>query len=365
MLTVGIFGFYYKTVYGEAVRSRIIVKALKTISDMNIVGIRSEYPNNRCRFLKSQVKMFKKGIDFLRNVDLILVEYPAWDAVYIAKLISKLRHKPIIVDAFVSLYDTEVFDRRRVKENSLKALHLYLKDKLLCQLADHVLLDTREHIKYFSKVFHIPQKKFSPIYVGSDDEVFYPREKKGENFFLVTFHGTFIPLHGIEHIIIAMKFLEKHSDIKCEILGYGQTYKYVREIARSMKLKNTVLHRYFLKYEELPSFIAKADVCLGIFGNTPKAKRVVPTKVYDILAMKKPLITSATPAIREIGIINRKHALLVKPGDPKALADAILELKEDESLRERIAENGYSLYKKKFTPKAIGKSLKKVIEYII
>jgi glycosyltransferase involved in cell wall biosynthesis len=80
--------------------------------------------------------------------------------------------------------------------------------------------------------------------------------------------------------------------------------------------------------------------------------------------MKKPLITGDTPAIREVGIADRRHALLVELGNPRALADAILELKEDERLKRRIAEGGYALFKEKFTPKAIGERLKNIIEEV-
>jgi glycosyltransferase involved in cell wall biosynthesis len=356
------FGYYYEMAYGRDVRSRILIKGLRR-NGINVIDVRSRASNVPPSLL-DRARMLKDGLKALREADVILVGWPAWRAVYPAKLLSKLLSKPLIVDAFISLYDTEVFDRKRVREVSIEALRLYLKDKVLCELADHVLLDTEEHIKYFSETFHVPRKKFSAIYVGSDDDYFYPKEEVENNVFLVTFHGSFIPLHGIEHIIRAMKLLGAHDDIRCEILGSGQTYGYVSELAKALRLKNVIFHRKFLKYEELPSFIAKADVCLGIFGVTPKAKRVVPTKVYDVLAMKKPLITGDTPAIREAGIVDRRHALLVEPGNPKALAGAILELKEDKRLRRRIAEGGYALFKEKFTPKAIGERLKEVIEEV-
>ena len=362
MLTVGLFGYYYETPYGRDVRSRIMIKGLKR-NGVNVIDVRSRASNAPLSLL-DRARMLKDGLNALREADVILVGWPAWKAIYPAKVLSKLLGKPVIADAFVSLYDTEVFDRGNVRSGSIKALQLYLEDKALCELADHVLLDTEEHIKYFSETFHVPHKKFSAIYVGSDDDYFYPREEVEDNTFLVTFHGSFIPLHGIEHIIRAMKLLEAHDDIRCEILGSGQTYGYVSELAKALRLRNVIFHRKFLKYEELPSFIAKADVCLGIFGVTPKARRVVPTKVYDILAMKKPLITGGTPAIREAGIVDRRHALLVELGNPRALADAILELKDDERLRRRIAEGGYALFKEKFTPKAIGERLKNILEEV-
>jgi hypothetical protein len=64
--------------------------------------------------LWNRAKLFKEGMSALKGVDAILVGWPAWRAIYPVKLLSKLLGKPLIVDAFISLYDTEVFDRKRV-----------------------------------------------------------------------------------------------------------------------------------------------------------------------------------------------------------------------------------------------------------
>ena len=81
------------------------------------------------------------------------------------------------------------------------------------------------------------------------------------------------------------------------------------------------------------------------------------------MAMKKPFITSDTPAMREF-LIDKKDVLFCKSADPKDLADKIMQLKNDPTLRNTIAENGYELYKSRFTPKAIGLDLLNMINVL-
>ena len=87
----------------------------------------------------------------------------------------------------------------------------------------------------------------------------------------------------------------------------------------------------------------EADVCLGIFGTTPKAARVIPYKVFAAMALGRPVITRDSPAIREL-LVDGESALLCPAGDGQALAAALERLRTDASLRERIGRNGYARY---------------------
>jgi hypothetical protein len=113
------FGYYYETPYGRGVRSRIMIKGLKR-NGVNIIDVRSRV-SNAPLYLLDRVRMFKNGLKALREADVILVGWPAWKAIYPAKVLSKLLSKPTMADAFVSSYDTEVFDRRSVQSGSIKA----------------------------------------------------------------------------------------------------------------------------------------------------------------------------------------------------------------------------------------------------
>jgi glycosyltransferase involved in cell wall biosynthesis len=74
--------------------------------------------------------------------------------------------------------------------------------------------------------------------------------------------------------------------------------------------------------------------------------------------------TKSRAAAREL-LVNMENSVLVPMANPEALAEAILALKEDEILRERIAENGYKLFREKLSPKAIGKDLKSILMELV
>jgi len=293
--------------------------------------------------------------------DVVVVGYLGHNDIPIARLLTKLARKPLVFDAFVSLYDSYVFDRKIVKQNSLRAKYYFYLDKFACMMSDLVLLDTNEQIDYFSREFSIRRGKFKRIFVGTDDTIFYPRQNtKINDNFTVAFYGTFIPLHGIQYIVRAAKLLEGYKDIKFEILGSGQTYQSIMNLCDELKIGNITLKER-VSYEELPDFIAQGDVCLGIFGDTPKAKRVIPNKVYEILAMAKPLITGNSPAAREV-LTDKENCILCPMAHAEAIAKSILLLKNDDSLREKISQNGYLLFQQRFTPAIIGEEVKSALE---
>ncbi|OFV67493.1 MAG: group 1 glycosyl transferase [Candidatus Syntrophoarchaeum caldarius] len=347
------FGNYEQTY----TRNRIIIKGLKK-NGVDVVEC-----NDRSQIFFRYLKLIKKHLS-IADYDVMIVGESGQPIMPLGKILSKMRKKHLIFDPFISLYDTSVFDKKSVKEGSIKASILYYLDRYSCYLADIVLTDTDQHAKYFNEEFGVPITKMRTVYIGADSDIFYPRDsEKEDDTFKVVFHGSFLPLHGISYIIKAAKLLENEHSIQFEIIGKGQTYDVDLALSKKLDVKN-IIFKNWMPFKVLPKHIAKADVYLGIFGDTNKAKRVIPNKAYEVIAMKKPLITGDSPAIRE-AFTNRENVLLCEMANPESLANAILELKDNEKLRENIAKNGYKLYKERFSPEKIGKEMIKIIEYVI
>ncbi len=222
------------------------------------------------------------------------------------------------------------------------------------RFASLVLLDTEEHISLFRQRLDLTVTKFRRIFVGTDEDVFYPRKSEGKTSqFTVLFYGSMIPLQGVEFIIRAGALL-RDEQIEFRIIGPQAStgFAQARTLADQLKADN-IRFQDGVPYETLPDLIAEADICLGIFGTTEKAKSVIPNKAFEAIAMAKPLITGDSPAAREV-FTSGQNVLLCQMGSPEALADAIRTLMNDDAFRQNIAKAGYKLFTENFTTMEIG-----------
>lgn len=322
---------YFGTYAPEYNRNKVLISGLRE----NGVDVIECHTNSKSFF--KYVDLVKKHWKVKKRYDVMIVGFQGLQAIILAKFLTR---KTIIFDSFLSIYDSMVMDRKSVKAGSFTARYYWWLDKISMTLADIVLFDTNEHINYASKEFGIKKEKFRRIFIGADTDVFYPVKKEGDSKkFNVLFYGSFLPLQGIDYIVKAAKFLEKEKDIVFEIVGWGPEKEKIIELFNYLK-PNNLFFTGGQSQESLRQKGAEADVCLGIFGNTNKTKRVIPNKVYECLAMSKPVITSDTPAIREL--FEDGELVFVKVSDHVSLANAIISLKNNKELADSVAQNGYN-----------------------
>ena len=311
------------------------------------------YPRLVWRFLR-QPRPDVMFIGYLGHLDMLV----AWP-------LARLRGIPIVFDAFLSLFDMVVNDRQLFRSGSVVAKLCYALDVLSCRLADRVLLDTEEHCRFFARAFGVPREKLHRILVGADDETLRAHERpRGRGELRVLYFGKYIPLHGMNFILQAAGLLKGHAGIQFRLVGQGQLYEEMRSMAEQLQLKAIAFIDDWLSPEELREEIIEADVCLGVFGNTDKAKRVIPNKVYESLAMGKPVITGDTPAAQEL-LRHGETALLCEVASPQALADAILLLGKDPELRARIGRNGLALFRARCRPRLIGQEVVEIMRSLL
>src|SRR3989344_1878126 len=148
------FGIYNPT----HTRNRLMIKGLQ------VNGVEVLEANTREKNLHKYWTLTRKYWAVYKKIDCIVVGFPGHTVMPLAWLLAKLTGKKIVFDAFISLYDSFVFDEKKYRPGSLKARKYWLVDWLACTLADKVLLEVEEYAKYFVHEFKIPKEKFSVIY---------------------------------------------------------------------------------------------------------------------------------------------------------------------------------------------------------
>lgn len=309
---------------------------------------------------RAYARLARRYLSEVGEHDVVLVGYLGHLDMLLAGPLARLRGKPVVFDAFISLYDTLVHDRRLFAEGSAPARAAKRLDQISCALADRVLVDTDAHADYFAQELGVPREKCATVLVGADPRVFHPEAAASSETFTVFHYSKFAPLHGIRTILEAARILRDHPDVRFHLVGGGQLEREVATWMGELELAN-LEHRAWMEPGELRSAIASAGACLGIFGDTDKAARVIPNKVFQCMAVGAPIVTRDSPGIREL-FVDGEHALLTPPADARALAAAILRLRDDPALRERIARGARELFLERCTPAAIGRALLSELE---
>ncbi len=295
------------------------------------------------------------------------VRAPAHDAVFVGYMgqldvlvlwpFAKMRGVPVVWDVFLSLYNTVVEDRRIIGRANPLAWLLFAWEWLACRAVRLVVLDTGAHADYLARLYGIAPARTASVLVGVEPEAFPPlaAEPGDGDALTVLFYGQFIPLHGIATIVRAAQLA--HSDpIRWILIGRGQEEAPIRRLLD--KAPANVEWIDWVDFEDLREQIARADICLGIFGDTDKAARVIPNKVFQILSAGAPLITRDSPAIRELLSPDMPGVYLVPPADPDALLAAVREC------RDRHGAKGRSLHREaaeRIAPRAVGEAMRDVL----
>jgi len=257
----------------------------------------------------------------MKNVDIVFIGFAP--QLILPFFYFKLKKKVIIIDFFISVYDTLINDRNIFKRGGIAAGLSRWIDIVTLKKADHIITDTKADADYFIKEFNACSNKFETIYLEADSAVYYPRgqHKRTDllNKFVVLYFGSILPLQGIDVVLDAVKLLKNHEDIHFQIIG-PISEKY------SKPIQNNVEYINWLSQEELAEYIANADLCLaGHFnGEIDKARRTIPGKAYIYEMMQKNMILGDNLANRELFKETNNHFFVVM-GEGKILADKILE----------------------------------------
>lgn len=262
------------------------------------------------------------------------------DFLVFAAWYPKLRGTRIILD----LHDLtpELFGSKFGTTSKIPYVRLLkVVERMSCRFADHVIVSNHlwgETVKARS----VPTERCSVMINHVDSSIFYRRQReRSDQRFIIMFHGAYQWHQGLDIAIEAFALVKPRLQA-AELHFYGGGPATVREdldkLSRRLGVSESVKFCGSVPIDSIPAVIANAD--LGVvpkransFGNEAYS-----TKIMEFMSQGVPVVLSKTKI--DAFYFNEGTVHFFPSGDIQALAEAILDVANNEELRDGLIARG-------------------------
>jgi colanic acid biosynthesis glycosyl transferase WcaI len=204
-----------------------------------------------------------------------------------------------------------------------------------------------------------PDSKMALVYDWVDTDLIRPLPRDNQfaqahglkGRFVVLYAGNMGLSQGLENVLAAAEQLAGQPEIRFLFVGDGPGREQLINQAHSKQLTN-VQFVPFQSRSRLPEVLGSADVSLVILRRG-MGMGSLPSKTFSILASGRPIIASVDEESETWDLIQKARAgVCIEPDSPPDLVRAILMLKNDQNLRERLGQNGRLWAEKRHSPQS-------------
>lgn len=192
------------------------------------------------------------------------------------------------------------------------------------------------------------------------------RQENGfaENDILFLYAGIVGLAQGLEIILEVADKLRAHNDIKFVLLGSGPVKESLMTQKHERQLNNVFFFDAVSK-TQMPAIVKAIDVSIVPLRKLDLFLGAIPSKIFENLAMEKPVILGVDGEARELFVNQGKCALYSEPENAEALKENVLKLATDPALRKQLGEAGRAYVEKAFNRNTIAENFyKEVIKYV-
>ncbi|HIQ06822.1 MAG TPA: glycosyltransferase family 1 protein [Anaerolineae bacterium] len=183
------------------------------------------------------------------------------------------------------------------------------------------------------RVHYVPNGVEVPTIGGSEAVIL---EKKPETVLLYT---RFVETTPVKVVSLWRQIVARRPGARLLVVGDGEQGQAgaLRRLATAAGLGRSVVCLGWVPTETLPGVLAAGDVALVSVADTIINRARSPVKLLELMAAGVPPVAQAVGEFGRI-VVDGESGSLLPPGDDKGLADGVMQLLVDETLRQRLAQ---------------------------
>ena len=276
---------------------------------------------------------------------------------FLKKLKKRKISKPFIQTVHGVLGDEYIHSSKSVSPSfRLKISNVFMRylariEKDATRDASLIVTVSRYSAQKIIQLYGVDEKKIRIVPNGVDIQKFKPNKDcekvkdriGGNSEHIILFVGNLIPRKGLNYLIEAAKHVIKENNkTKFVVVGDGPLKRHLISYSKEQGVSDK-----FVFLGDVPEDVLhQLYGCADVFAS-PSIQEGQGISLLEAQATAKPVVAFDVTAINEV-VKNNETGLLVKP-DSYELANAILSLLSDKSLREKMGGSGREFVSKKFS----------------
>tara|TARA_R110002096_G_scaffold180460_2_gene357760 strand:+ start:651 stop:1871 length:1221 start_codon:yes stop_codon:yes gene_type:complete len=301
---------------------------------------------------------------FISKADVVISTSPQFFNGLAGYFVSRIKRCPWVLE-IRDLWPESILAVGAIKNKSAIRLLEWL-EKFVYRKADHIVPVT------FSFKRHIENhggdaNKITVIRNGVNFDMFklqernheYARSVGVENKFVASYVGTHGMAHGLNVILDAAEKLKHKPEIAFLMIGDGAEKEKLLAERNRRQLDNVIMLEQQPK-QKMPDIWSISDVSLVLLKKQDLFLTVIPSKIFETMAMKKPIILGVRGESQAL-IEEGNAGICIEPENVDELVAAVIKLSEDSQAYNNYAENGYEYVQQHFDRKKLADQFEKIL----
>ncbi|RUM44478.1 MAG: glycosyltransferase WbuB [Hydrogenimonas sp.] len=349
--------------YSNRLYQKEEIEGIKVIRVWSYMASNSGFIKRVLDYMSFALSAFGAGL--FQQFDIIIATSPQFFTTWAGWGLSKVKRKPWI------------FELRDLWPESIRTVGALQNEKILniLEKIELALYKDANCVVAVTDAFkrNLIERGIDPNTIevvtnGANMELFYPRPKDDtllqslglKDKFIIGYIGTHGMAHSLDFIVQSIAKIED-PELHFLLIGDGAMKSHVIALASQLKLTNITFLAPITK-EDVPRYLSIIDLSLAPLKKSDTFKSVIPSKIFEASAMRKPTLLGVEGQAQEI-IETYGAGICFKPEDEEDFIQKVLHLKDDKELY-KTCQEGCEALAMAFDRKKLANRLLHILEDI-